>query len=174
MELVNLDMEGNLITKEKIDMYFIKAPILNHLVKKYTDRNIENILKIPVTSDIENLLPIDQLLYDFVNGKEITKVKLLAASLEVFCSIEKIEGERIQDAFSNLGHMIFDMEPIVKVMEPLNIGDVVFRKEGSVKILGTLKKIKGETAYILPYGMPFDSDKLIELKHRYRNLEKLV
>ena len=106
--------------------------------------------------------------------EEITKVKLLAASLEVFCSIEKIEGERIQDAFSNLGHMIFDMEPIVKIMEPLNIGDVVFRKEGSVKILGTLKKIKGETAYILPYGMPFDSDKLIELKHRYRNLEKLV
>ena len=38
--------------------------------------------------------------------------------------------------------MIFDMEPIVKVMEPLNIGDVVFRKEGSVKILGTSKKIK--------------------------------
>ena len=81
----------------------------------------------------------------FHRTRVITKVKLLAASLEVFCSIEKIEGERIQDAFSNLGHMIFDMEPIVKVMEPLNIGDVVFRKEGSVKILGTLKKIKGET-----------------------------
>ena len=58
MELVNLDMEGNLITKEKIDMYFIKAPILNHLVKKYTSRlaanNLTFVISFPLTKSYSN------------------------------------------------------------------------------------------------------------------------